>query len=215
MHPSRQQQMRRLAPEERHGFRGVDRNAHDRSCAAADPARQIDRKDRRTVGVDRLDHLKRIALDRPVEAGAEQRIDDQRRLADRLRIERQHRIFPAARRQRRITLQAVALAQKDDRDIAAACSEFRRRHKTITAIVAAPGDHHDRSLLDEIHRDFGNGLPCAHHQREAGRAGGDGQSVGTLHLSGGQNFHAESSIQSPFPEAYFASSCGLPFINCT
>jgi nitrogen regulatory protein P-II 1 len=39
----------------------------------------------------------RFALDGPVETGAEQRIDDQRRLADRLRIERQHRIFPSLR----------------------------------------------------------------------------------------------------------------------
>ena len=169
---------------------------------AVDPARQVDGEHRRAVGVDRLDHLERVALDGTIEPGAEQRIDDQRRLADRLRVERQHRILPAACSERGIALQAVALAQQDDRDLAAARGEFGRRHKTVAAIVAAAGDHHDRPLLDEIHRGFGHGLPCAHHQREAGRAGGDRQPVGTLHLSRGQNFHAESSIRQPFLEAY-------------
>ena len=162
----------------------------------------IDREHRRAVGVDRLDHLERIALDGTIEPGAEQRIDDQRRLADRLQVEREHRIFPAACGERSIALQAVALAQEDDRHIAAARGEFGGRHKTVAAIVAAAGDHHDRSLLDEIHRSFGHGLPCAHHQRKAGRAGGDRQPVGTLHLSRRQNFHAESPIRQPFLKAY-------------
>ena len=98
--------------------------------------------------------------------------------------------------------QTVPLAQQDDRDLAAARGQFGRRDKTVAAIVAAAGDHHDRPLLDQIHRGFGDGLARAHHQREAGRAGGDGQPVGALHFSGGQNFHAESSIQPPFPEAF-------------
>ena len=150
---------------------------------AVDAARQIDAENRRAVGIDRLDHLERIALDRAVETGAEQRIDDQRRPADRLRIERQHRIFPSPRRRRRIALQAVALAQQDHRDLAAARRQFGRRHETVAAIVAAAGDHQDRPLLHQVHRGFGNGLTGAQHQREAGRAGGDGQPVGALHLS--------------------------------
>ena len=92
---------------------------------------------RRAVGVDRLDHVRGLARHRPVETGAEQRIDDQRRLADRLRIERQHRIFPSPRGGGRIALQAVPLAQQDHRDLAAARRQFGRRDKTVAAIVAA------------------------------------------------------------------------------
>ena len=118
--------------------------------------------------------------------------------------------FQPLRGERRVALQAVALAQQDDGDIAAARRQFGRRHKPVAAIVAAAGDHHDRSLLDETHRGFGDGLARAHHQREARRAGGDRQPVGTLHFSGGQNFHAESSIQPPFLEAYRRSRAAGP-----
>ena len=137
MNPPRQQQMRRLAPEEGDGFGGADRDAHDRAGGAVDAARQVDGENRRAIGVDRLDHLERFARHRPIETGAEQRIDDQRRLADRLRIERQHRIFPAPRRRGRVALQAVALAQQDDRNLAAARRQFSRRHETVAAIIAA------------------------------------------------------------------------------
>ena len=202
MNPARQQQMRRLAAEEGDGLGGADRDAHHGAGGAVDAARQIDAEHRRAVGVDRLDHVVRIALDRPVEAGAEQRVDDQRRPADRLRIERQHRIFPAARRGGRIALQAVALAQQDDRDLAAARRQFGRRHKTVAAIVAASGDHQDRPLLHEIHGGLRHRLAGAQHQREAGRAGGDGEPVGVLHLSRGENFHANSLVQAPYPEAF-------------
>ena len=152
-----------------------------------------------------------VDLDGTVEPGPEQRVDDQRRLADRLRIERQHRKFPAARRKRGIAPQIVPFAEQDHRDLAAARRQFRGRHKTIAAIIAAAGHHYDRPLFDERHGGFGHGLARAHHQRETRRAGGDRQPVGALHLGGGQNLHAESSIQPPFPEALFISAAaGFP-----
>ena len=95
MHPARQQQMRRLAAEERHGLGGVDGDAHHGAGGAVDAARQVDARTGAPLALIASIMSKRVALDRPVEPGAEQRIDDQRRLADRLRIERQHRILPA------------------------------------------------------------------------------------------------------------------------
>jgi hypothetical protein len=137
-----------------------------------------------------------------VEAGAEQRIDDQGRLADRLRIERQHRMFPPLRRRSRITLQAVPLAQQHHRNLAAASGKLRRRHEAIAAIVARPGDDENRPLLGQLHRSLGHGLPRAQHQREAGHTRGDGEPVGALHFSCGENFHAKSPVKAPHPEAF-------------
>ena len=65
----------------------------------------------------------------------------------------------------------------------AARRKLRCRHKTVAAIVAAAGNHQDRPLLNQIHRRLGNRLSGAEHQREAGRPRGNGQPVGTLHLS--------------------------------
>ena len=194
MHAAGQQQMRRLLAEEGDGLGGAHRRAHDRARGAVDAARQIDRQHRRAIGVDRLDHLARLALDRPAQARAEQRIDDQRRLADRLRRERQHRIFPAARGGGRIALQRVALAHQDHGNLAALRGELGRRDEAVAAIVAGPGNDHDRPLLDQFGGGFGDRLPRAQHQREARRAGGNRQPVGPLHLRGGQDFHARSCL---------------------
>jgi hypothetical protein len=202
MRPARQQQMCRLAPEERDGFAGADGHAHHRAAGAVDAARQIDAENRRAVGVDRFDHVERVALHRSVQAGAEQRVDDQRGLADRLRIERQHRIFPSPGRGRGVALQAVPLAQQDHRDLATARGQFSRRHEAVAAIVAPARDHQDRTFLDEIHRGFGHGLAGAQHQLETGRARGNADPIGTLHLRGGQDLHAKSSIQAPLPKAF-------------
>ena len=214
IHPPGQQQMRRLAAEEGHGRRGAHGGAHHEARGAVDAARQIDREHRRAIGIDRLDHLDGLALHRPVEARAEQRVDDQRRLAERLRVERQHRIFPAARSQRRIALQAVAFAQQRDRYLAPARGKFGGRDKTVAAIVAAAGDHHDRTLVGKIHRGFRHGLARAQHQREARPAGRDRQAIGALHFRGGENFHAKSLIQTPVTEAHPFPTGAQPRPNC-
>src|SRR5579872_7526453 len=112
--------MRGLAPEEGHGFTGAHRDPHHRARGAVDAARQIDRYYRRAIDIDRLDHRKGLALDRPIEPRPKQRIDDQRRSADRLRIERQHWIFPSARGGSRVPLQALTLTEQNNLDLTAA-----------------------------------------------------------------------------------------------
>src|SRR4051794_16782898 len=86
--------MRRLAPEECDSFSRADGHTHHRCTGTTDTARQIDREHRRAVAVDSLDHIVRLAGHWAVETRAEQRIDDQSGLADCLRIEGQHRVFP-------------------------------------------------------------------------------------------------------------------------
>src|SRR3954453_23847169 len=101
--------MRRLAPEKSDGFGGADGDTHDRSSGAIDPARQVHGDNRGTIGVDCLNDLVRLASPRSIEAGAKQRIDDESGCADRLRVERQYRIFPTLRSGCRVTLQAIAI----------------------------------------------------------------------------------------------------------
>jgi hypothetical protein len=85
----------------------------------------------------------------------------------------------------RAALKTVALAQQNDRDLAAARGQLRRGHETVAAIVAGSGDDQDRPLLYEIHRRLRDGLACTHHQREARATRGDGEPIGAFHLGGG------------------------------
>src|SRR5262245_57425175 len=64
-----------LAAEKRYRLSGRDGDAHYSAGRAVDPARQIDRIDRR-CGAYGLDHGTRRALDGPVEASTEQGVDD-------------------------------------------------------------------------------------------------------------------------------------------
>ena len=68
--------------------RAMHRRAHHRAGRSVDAARQIDRTDRTARGIHRLDQRARLALHRPVEAGAEQRVDDDMRARQPRRIRR-------------------------------------------------------------------------------------------------------------------------------
>ncbi len=190
MNSSRQQQMPGLAAEERHRLGGTYRDAHHGTGVAVNTARQIDAEDRRAVRVDRRDDVAEVALDRPVEARTEQRVDDQGGRADRARIAWQYRMLPAPCRERRVALQGVAVAEQDDGDVSATRCKLGRRDKTVAAIIAASGDDKDRALLDQIHCRLRHSLAGLQHQRKARSACGDRQPVGMLHLGRGENFHA-------------------------
>src|SRR5258705_433238 len=73
----------------------------------------------------------------------------------------------------------------------AARARLRGGDNPAPAIVAAPGDHHDRPLFHQVHRGLGNGLAGAEHQGETGSTRGNGKLIGTLHLSCGKDFHCQ------------------------
>src|ERR1700737_4986029 len=52
MNPPRQQQMRRLAPEERDSFGGADCDAHHMPGGAVNAARQVNAENGRALGID-------------------------------------------------------------------------------------------------------------------------------------------------------------------
>ncbi len=140
-----------------------------------------------------------------LEARAEQCVDDQRRPADRLRIERQHRMLPAARRGGRVALELIALAPQDHRDLAPLCGEFGGCDKTVAAIVAGAGHDQDRPLLHQRIGGIGDRLPRAQHQLEAGRASRNAELVGPLHFSVGR-----TSIPLPWCKRLFERHRSMP-----
>ena len=162
--------MRRLAAEESDGFSCADGDTHHRSSGAIDPAGEVDRDNRSAVGVDRLDHIVRVAFHRPVETGTEQGIDDQRRFPDRLRVERQHRVFPPLGRGRGIPLEPLAITEQDDRHLSSVRRQFGGRNEAVSAVVAGARHHNHRTLRDELHRGLCHRLACAQHQRKSRRS---------------------------------------------
>ena len=131
-------------------------------------AGQVDRENRSAVGVDGLDHFQRLVLYRPVETCAEQRIDDQRGLADRLGIERQHGYFHPLAAEAASPLRASRSHNRmteTSRPRAASLPprQSRRRHCPGPAITTIGPP----STISAVGR-LGHGLARTEHEGEAG-----------------------------------------------
>ena len=160
------------------------RRAHHRAACAVDAARQIDRDDRRAGRVDRLDHRARRPLDRPVEPGAEQRIDDERR---------RRRGSPASAgstgplqrcaASRRIALELVAVAEQQQPDRIAALGQEPGATKPSPPLLPGPATTHDRTAGGLPRDRVGDRPAGVFHQADAGRAARDRQAVGLGHLA--------------------------------
>ena len=109
----------------------------------------------------------------------------------------------ASRMMARFALQTVARSEQRQANGPTGFDKAPGGHETVAAIVAGAGDHQDRPLLHQFHRGLCDGLPRAEHQREARRARGDCEPIGTFHFSSRENFHAKSLVQAPHPEAFF------------
>ena len=203
MQPPRQQQMAGLSAEERHGFGGADRRAHHRAAGAVDAAGQIDGDHRRARGVDRLDHGTGRAFDRPVEARAEQRIDDQARASERIGPRRLDRALPACCRLRRVALEPVALAKQQQADRIAAFGKDAGADEAVAAVVAGAGHDADRgrTTAGQPRHRVGNGTPGVLHQTHARHPAGDRQAVRLGHFRRGQQFdHGQTRTDGGFSE---------------
>ena len=97
--PSRQEEVPGLAAEEGHGLPGDDGAGEDRAGAAVDAARQIDREDRRAAFIGAVHDEAGGPVDRPVETGAEQRVDDEVRALAKVAPRIFDRSVPGARRE--------------------------------------------------------------------------------------------------------------------
>ena len=130
----------------------------------------------------------RRPLDRPIETGAEQRVDDDlRRPRSRCGSAGATGPFHFAAATRGIAFQPAHVAHQQHLDPIAALGEEPRGDKAIAAVVAGPGHHDDpaagRMASDDGGGDRGSG---ALHQVDAGHATRNRQAVGFGHFGGGE-----------------------------
>ena len=200
---SGQKHMRRLLAKEGDGQIGFDAIAFERTREIAmQAARHIDRGDRDVRTVQRFDDRFRSAFQRPREAGAEHRIDDEIRVFENAGRDGEHRPVPAPRHFGRIAFERIRRSQKRQTHVPAALFQVSRDDETVAAIVAGPAEHgrHARRpvLLDRV----GGRAARIFHQRERRRPVAGGIAIRLVHLGDGQNLqHSLSNVRPRAPHA--------------
>ena len=131
----------------------------------------------------------RQALDRPVETGAEQRVDDHVAVGERCGRRPLDRAVPALRGHRGVALQPLAVADEANAtDHGRARPSSRAATKPSPPLLPGPATTTTRRPLQQPAARVGDRAAGILHQLDAGNAAGDGQPVGLRHLGGGQQF---------------------------
>jgi hypothetical protein len=95
----------------------------------------------------------------------------------------------------------ILLSEQDHMNFPTARGQFGGRDKAIPTIIPWSGHDDDRTVFDEIHGGFSNGLAGTQHQCEARSSRGDREFVGAAHFRCCQHFHAEFPILPLLTEA--------------
>ena len=195
--PAGKQQMTGFLAEERDRASRAYRGAHHRARRAVDAARQIDGDHRRGVCIHRFDHRACEPLDRPVEAGAEQRVDDEIGAIESAGCGRHDWTVPLFCGERGVALEPARLADQQYVHRVAARGEQPRRDKAIAAVITGPGNHNDAAGGGPARRNrLGNRRAGTLHERDARNAAGDCQPVGLRHLDGAEDLDHDRSHNS-------------------
>ena len=157
-----------------------------RADVGVEAARHVDRENGRRVGVDRRHEIGGGALERAVEPGAEQRVEDQRGGRQGLGGGGDDRARPAVARDRRVAAQPRRIAEARDRHLPPGGGETAGGDVAVAAVVAGAGEHEDRAFGDQRRGGLGDRAAGRLHQRHAGDARRDGEPVGASHLGGGE-----------------------------
>ena len=174
--------------EEGDRTRRLDRRAENLAGAPVDAARQVDRDHRQARAVHRGNGLGGNPLDRPVEAGAEQSVDNEIGTADETDGEALAAAGPRRRGKGGIALEPVAGGEQADSDLIAGLGHQAGRDEAVAAIVARSGHHQNAAALGQQVVDrLRHGQPGRFHQRDPGSPGLDGQRVGLAHLLRGKH----------------------------
>ncbi len=135
-----------LVRDERDRAVGDDRDVGDVSGVGIDAARHVDREDRPAARVDELDPFAGAARRRAGEADAEQPVDDERRVLDRVAgIDgRLATVAPSQPRVLRVAAQALGVVEQRDAHADAAFVQNARGDERVAAVVAGTGQQQDR-----------------------------------------------------------------------
>ena len=115
---------------------------------AMQPARHIDGDDRNVRFVQRGNNILRSTIQRTRQPRAEQRIDNDIGILDRIRRQRRNRVIPSLRHLGGIAFQRIARAEQRHMHIEAARLQMTRRHESVAAIVARPAQHRHAPVLE-------------------------------------------------------------------
>ena len=203
METARQQQMTGLAAKEGDRFAGRDGGALDLSARAVDAARQIHRIDGRRRGIDRLDHGACAALHGPVKTRAKQRIDHHPGAGEAGRLRGLEWTAPAGGGGRRITLEAVCIADKEQAHRMAAFKQDTGGDKAVAAVVARACHYHHghRRRMPGCDR-IGDRTSSILHELDAAGSGSNGQPISLRHLGGGEQLDHGATTLPAQPECH-------------
>ncbi len=191
------QQVAGLQPEEGDRAGGLDGGAEDLPAAPVDAARQVDRDHRKAGAIERADGLGGHPLDRPVEAGAEQRVDDHVGTGDEAAGQPLAGAGPRRGGEGGVAFQPVASSEQPDGHLVAGLRHQAGGDEPVAAVVAGTGHHQNPAALrQQVVDRLGHRQSGGFHQCDAGGAALDGQGVGLAHLLGGQHLDAESEISA-------------------
>ena len=199
MNSSRHQKMRGLHPAERDCMGCTDGVPLPLSAHAIDPAREIDRQDRRACRVDRLDCTLRFAGEITRKTRAEQRVDDEIASCQIPRIERFDLAPPARCRDRRVAVELLARTEQREPHIETLLAEYPCSDKAVAAVVPGTARHRDpAAIANDIHCNTRNCGARPLHQVDAGSAGRNREPVCFRHLLRRQNLmHVQAISRAP------------------
>ena len=189
--PTRKKHMARLLAKECDGLRSLDGKPHDGAGGPVDAARQIHGDDRGGLRIHAFDHRPWQTFDRAIEAGAEQRVDDDVRARKGCGLRRHNWTGPSLGSQRSVPLEPTHLADQQNLGRVAPLSEQPSGHKTVAAVVARSGNDIDPAAGSKARTDcISNGLAGPLHQPDTGHTSGGYRSpISIRHFGIGEEFN--------------------------
>ena len=193
----RQQQMPVLAPAEGHGRRRSEGTAEHFAGVAVDAARDIDRDAGQIAYGAGFGERQCDALQRPGEACAEQRVDDQRLAIEQRQRDRLDRVLPPVGHGCGIALEPLAGTQETEAHRPAGIGQQPGGDEAVAPVVAGAAKHGDGPRSPAPHDGVRHRTAGVLHQRQPGNAGPRRRRIGRIHLGHGKEGESTGAAHPP------------------